>query len=105
MKNYNKEKAYQKAKERLEKEKGFYSHLTAYIIINIAIILINANSSFSDFSTPDFENWISWNLLATPLLWGIGLLFHGISVFGKVPALSKKWEERKIKELMDRDDF
>ncbi|GAA4274890.1 2TM domain-containing protein [Aquimarina gracilis] len=100
MKDYKNNKAYERAKERVEKEKGFYSHLTAYIIINIALLFLNA-----DFGEPDLNNWFRWNMLLTPALWGIGLLFHGISVFGKTPSFGKKWEEKKIKELMDKDDF
>ncbi len=102
MNNLEKQR-YEKAKERVDKEKGFYSHLTTYIIINIVIIIINTNFNFSGFDHSDLGDWVSWNVLATPILWGIGLLFHGISVFGKIPSFGKQWEERKIKELMDKD--
>ncbi len=100
MTDYKDKKAYNKAKKRVEAEKGFYSHLTAYIIINIALLFIN-----SDLGDVDINNWFQWNLLMTPVLWGIGLVAHGIHVFGKIPTLSKTWEEKKIKELMDKDDF
>ncbi len=100
MKNFEEQKRYENAKKRVEREKGFYSHLTVYIIINIALLFIN-----SDFLDDGFNKWLNWNLYATPVLWGIGLLFHGISVFSKNPLFSKRWEEKKIKELMDKDDF
>lgn len=100
MTNNKDNKAYIRAKERVEKEKGFYSHLTAYIIINIALLLINI-----DFGDVSMNSWLHWNQFITPVFWGIGLLIHGIYVFGKLPSLGKDWEERKIKELMDKDDF
>ncbi len=100
MNDHKNKAAYQKAKKRVEDEKGFYSHLTAYIIINISLLFINA-----DLGEADFNNWFRWNQLLTPILWGIGLAIHGIRVFGKTPSFGKDWEERKIKELMDKDDF
>ncbi|MBQ0732684.1 2TM domain-containing protein [Aquimarina celericrescens] len=100
MSDYKNKVAYEKAKKRVENEKGFYSHLTAYVIINIALLFINA-----DLGEADLNDWFRWNLLLTPILWGIGLIVHGIYVFGKIPSFSKAWEERKIKELMDKDDF
>ena len=35
--------------------------------------------------------------------WGIGLLAHGLSTFLPYFILGKDWEERKIKELMDKE--
>jgi hypothetical protein len=31
--------------------------------------------------------------------WGIGILSHALQVFG----IGKNWEEKKIKELMEKD--
>jgi len=33
--------------------------------------------------------------------WGIGLLAHGMNVF----AIGKNWEEKKIQEIMNKDNF
>ena len=100
--------AYTKAKARVQREKGFYSHLIVYIIVNV-ILLFLRNDVIDYFTMEnkslDFKNWFDWNILITPFLWGIGLLFHGLSVFGKGTGFNKAWEERKIKEYMDRDDF
>ena len=108
---------YKKAKKRVEDEKGFYNHLTVYIIINIIIICVNRfifTNTNSISVEQGFTDWLHWNLLATPVLWGIGLLIHGLRVFRKsfwLGKLTKKsvfgpeWEKRKIKELMEEDDF
>jgi len=93
--NFAKEEAYLRAKKKLEKLVGFYWHLAVYVIVNaFIIILITANSSQSFFS---FGTW------ATPFFWGIGLLFHFLGVFGPNFMFRKDWEDRKIKEFMDKD--
>ncbi|SHI63188.1 2TM domain-containing protein [Aquimarina spongiae] len=92
---------YERAKQRVKEEKGFYIHLTIYIIINTLILFVNTN-----FESQGFKNWLQWHLYVTPVLWGIGLLFHYIKAFDKNPFFSKKWEERKIKEILrEEDDF
>ena len=90
---------YERARKRVEQEKGFYRHLTAYIIINIALLIMNVDMK-------DIINEkLRLQIFATPLLWGIGLLIHGLVVFGKGFKLFKNWEESKINELMNKDDF
>ncbi|MCK8522886.1 2TM domain-containing protein [Aquimarina sp. D1M17] len=96
----NEQQRYQRAKMRVEKEKGFYNHLTVYIIINIALLFIN-----SQVIDNGIDSLLDWKLYITPILWGIGLLIHGITVFNTNKIFSKDWEERKIKELMDKEDF
>ncbi|MCK5638887.1 MAG: 2TM domain-containing protein, partial [Flavobacteriaceae bacterium] len=39
----------------------------------------------------------------TAFFWGIGLMFHAYGVFGKNLLFSKDWEERKIKEIIEKD--
>ncbi len=97
--NKSEQEIYERAKKRVEEEKGFYSHLTAYIIINIALLLIHFSINYN------FKGWLQWHILITPFLWGIGLLIHGICVFAIRKTPFKNWERRKIKELMDNDDF
>ena len=87
---------YQKAKERVEAIKGFYIHLTVYVVVNLILFSINMITS------PD-SLWFFWPLMG----WGIGFAFHALSVFvfspGFGPGFGADWEERKIKELMDKD--
>jgi hypothetical protein len=44
-------------------------------------------------------------MFAVWFFWGIGLAAHWLGVFGKNIVFSKAWEERKIKEFMDKDKF
>ncbi|MAT89252.1 MAG: hypothetical protein CMC35_01055 [Flavobacteriaceae bacterium] len=91
---------YQRAKKRVDDIKGFYTHLCIYIIINILLLLLAMDvfeNGFINISMP------SWAHFTTPFFWGIGLLLHGVYVFGFKGSFLKKWEERKIKEYMERD--
>lgn len=99
MEKFERRSTYKRAKKRVEEEKGFYKHLTAYIIVNIFLLFIN-----SDFIDEGFTNWLQWNLYITPFFWGIGLFIHWIKVFNPNIIFSKQWENRKIKEIIDKDD-
>ena len=88
----NRELQYERAKNKVKEIKGFYIHALVYVLVN----------SFSLFwkyqKSGDFEinNWGSG-------LWGIGLLAHGLSVFIPNFIFGSKWEERKIREIMEKD--
>lgn len=99
MENSEQQKKYLIAKKRVQEEKGFYTHLTVYIIVNILLLFIN-----SDFKNEGFNNWLNWNLYITPFFWGIGLFFHWVKVLNPNIIFSRQWEKRKIKEVMDKDD-
>lgn len=100
--------AYDRALKRVEDIKKFYSHLRVYIIINVLLLLIKAKilSLIDGGSLQDlhFERWLDWNSYGTAILWGIGLLIHGLYAFHYKFNFIKKWEERKIEELMNNND-
>ena len=43
--------------------------------------------------------WFWWPMFG----WGIGIIFHAFGVFNHKIGLGKDWEDRKIKEFMDKD--
>lgn len=88
---------YLEAKKRVKKLKGFYSHLTIYILVNLFIVFINIQDLKPGESYFQYKNFI------TLFFWGIGLLAHGMSVFVPQFVLGRNWEERKIKELMNKE--
>ncbi|WP_111308400.1 2TM domain-containing protein [Confluentibacter sediminis] len=94
MENFNKQDAYYRAEKRLKQIKGFYAHLLWYLIINIILIGIIATNG---------GDLLEFKTYSTAFYWGIGMVFHAIGVFGKNPIFSKKWEERKIQEYMDKE--
>jgi hypothetical protein len=81
------QEAYQKAKERVENKIGFFTHLAAFVIINLVLIGINL------VTTSDYY-WFIWPLIG----WSVGLLFHGIAVFVFMGDSSLK--ERMIEKEM-----
>ncbi len=50
------------------------------------------------------ENIFSFKNFSTAFFWGIGLLAHGLSVFLPTMILGNDWEERKIKEIMNKEN-
>ena len=81
---------YQEAKKQVEEIKGFYFHLVSYLLVNAVLVVVNLLTS------PDYL-WFIWPIMG----WGVGLIIHGVSVFGGL--WGKSWEERKIKEIMERE--
>jgi len=90
---YIEDKKYELAKEKVEKIKGFYIHFSIYLIMIPVFIWINIKST----SFP----WAMFPILG----WGFGVAGHASEAFEWHPVFNKRWEERKIRELMDDDDF
>lgn len=86
---YKENSAYYRAKKRVEELKGFYGNLISYCCVIPILIFINLTYS------PQFQ-WFWFSAVG----WGFGLFMHGLKVFG----YSLKWEERKIKEILQRQD-
>ncbi len=81
-----------KAQKKVEEIKGFYGNLGGYIIVMIVLAVVNL------LTYPQFL----WFLFPAAG-WGIGVLIHGLAVFDYLPFLGSDWEERKIREIMERD--
>lgn len=98
MEPYNEK--YERAKKRVEEIKGFYTHLVVYLLVNVFILFVNMGILSGGLLS---INMPSWTALTTPFFWGIGLLCHGLYVFKRNFSGLKRWEERKIRELMEKD--
>ncbi|MEM5564548.1 2TM domain-containing protein [Psychroserpens sp. AS72] len=92
---WKKEEAYLRAQKKVKAMMGFYWHLASYVIVNVFLIILITSNGGTLFSFGTFS---------TAFFWGIGLFFHFMGVFGPNFFFGKKWEERKIKELMDDDN-
>jgi len=92
---------YLRAKKKVEALKGLYGHLIVYIILNGFMILYNAN--VFDSGEIDFSGLGNY---FTAIMWGIGLFFHALFVivlFNFNSNFINRWEEKKIKEIIDKD--
>jgi len=66
-------------KARLKRRKvGFYSHLWSYLVVNVALLLVN------NFTPGPW--WVQWSVLG----WGIGLAFHFKAIFFNRGKIYKK---------------
>ncbi len=81
--------AYQKAKAKARRIKGFYHHLAAYILVNLLLIVINLIFS------PDYL----WFYFVT-VFWGIGLVWNAYETY-KEP--NEEWEEKKAQEILEKE--
>ncbi len=104
-----------RAQKRVDAIKKFHRHLKVYIIINLLLLFVNYRAF--DFLTdkgvqdPGFFYWFQWNIISTPVLWGIGLLVHAVYVFKfgarplkeLKPEFLKDWEERQIRKYIDKE--
>ncbi len=95
--NYKENLKYRAAKKKVKEIKGFYVHLLVYLFINAAIIAVAA---YQDGNWNSLDNIWTYS---TAFFWGIGLFAHWVTVFGPNKLFGRDWEERKIKELMEKD--
>jgi sensor histidine kinase YesM len=86
---YNETNAYYRAKKRVEELKGFYANLTSYCIVIPFLVFINLTY------TPGFQ-WFWFSGAG----WGFGLIMHASKVYG----YSSNWEERKVREIMGKEN-
>lgn len=96
-KSFKEDIRYKAAKKRFNDIKGFYTHLLVYFIVNLFLIVVGSGDQGLWKGIQEFNNY--W----TAIFWGIGLLAHGLHVFGSHIFLGKDWEERKIKEIMEQE--
>ena len=84
---YTENNVYFEAKQKVENLKEFYGSLISYCVIIPFLIFINLRYS------PHFQ-WFWF----PAFVWGFGLVMQALRVYG----FSSNWEERKIKEFMNK---
>ena len=71
--------------------KGFYTHLTSYVLVMLVLFVINL------VFTPGYI-WAFWAALG----WGIGILVHGLNVFELINWFGPDWERRQVEKRLGR---
>ena len=77
-----------KARRQVAAMKGFYIHLFIFAVVMLGLGAIN-------FAVGG-PWWALWVLLG----WGIGVLAHALTVFGRTSRRITDWEDRKIRQFM-----
>ena len=100
---------YKKARKKVDEIKGFYTHLRVYLVINILLLVLRTKiieyiSGGNAETDPHVFEWIDVNAFITPVLWGIGLVFHGLYVYRHKFPFLKQWEEQQIQKFMEEEN-
>jgi len=93
----NEKMRYERAAKSVKAISGFYKHLTVYILVNLFLI------GTKYFTMDPGDKFLEFNTFSTAFFWGIGLAFHAVGAFGKNVYFGRDWEERKIKEIMEKN--
>jgi hypothetical protein len=83
--------SYQDAVRKVKNLKAFYYHLGSFIFVNAILITINLLTSPGHL-------WFYW----VTIFWGIVLVWNAVQVYSYQKNLGKNWEERKIREYMEK---
>ncbi len=75
----------------VRKLKGFYIHLTQYLIIIPALFALNIWQNIGYF-------WAVYPALG----WGLGLLFHALVVFERFSPFGADWEKKQVEKRLGR---
>jgi len=76
------------ATKRVRAKRGFYSHLIAYIIVNLMLVAIWYFTGHGYF-------WPMWVML----FWGIGLIFNAVAAFSRHDI---SWETKEIEKEVEK---
>jgi len=90
-----KREKYDRVKQYVTDLKKFYGEVMSYFLFMAVLAGINYY----------FNHWRYMWFLWPALGWGIGLIFKAYKLFSKNAFFGKDWEERKIKEYIDKEDF
>jgi hypothetical protein len=83
----------QRARRKVRMMRGFYIHAYVYVMVIIGLFLINILTS------PGYL-WFLWPAFA----WGVGLAGHYLAAFGLGGKFGPEWEERKIREILEKEE-
>jgi hypothetical protein len=79
-----------RATRQVDAMEGFFIHLGVFLIVIVALFVINLVTG------PGW--WVQWVFLG----WGVGVLAHALTVFGRASQLISEWRARKIDQIKAR---
>ena len=83
--------AEQLALSKVRKLRGFYLHLTQYVLVIALLTTIN-------LATNPAKLWFFWPALG----WGLGILAHAAATFEFVPFFGAEWERKQVEKRLGR---
>lgn len=91
--NFKESARYYDAQKKVKEIRGFYEHLTVYILCNPIVIVVNLMTS------PGYL-WCLWCVMG----WGFAIIMHGLKICNLPTFFNKNWEERKIQEFLEKEN-
>jgi hypothetical protein len=105
--NISEVEKYVKAKKRVDDIKGFYFNLIKFAIITLLILVFKGRvlEFFIEKGVEDESilQWIEWNILVIPVIWGLVLFVMGLRLFMFKSNILKNWEKRQIQKHLESD--
>ena len=87
------QEALRRARKQAKEIRAFYMSASMYAIIIPSLWILNLSIGG--------KIWAHWPTIG----WGIGLTVHGLSVFAGRSFFGNEWEEKKVEELMARENL
>ncbi len=85
-------------RRRVKRLAEFYRHLTMYVLI-MSVIWIGSMVLMKKTPAAWWQWWQIWPTVG----WGFAVLVHGLSVLPRYGFFSLDWEEKKVRELLDKN--
>jgi hypothetical protein len=89
------EKLYKDARKRVRRRRNYYSAILTYFVMSSLLTLMNW---YTQRDEETIHWWVGWVWFG----WGIGMFFYSLSFFKNGFMFGQDWEERKIKEEMEK---
>ncbi|HLU80566.1 MAG TPA: 2TM domain-containing protein [Flavobacteriaceae bacterium] len=86
------------AQRRIKQKKRLTSHFVIFVAGSILFIVLNLLLGFGKDFRPFQTDWFVWAIL----LWFFFLLIHFINVVFVNQLMDKKWEERQMERLVEK---
>lgn len=85
---------YERAASKVAAIKKFYGKLGGFLLFGLLFLGLN-------YYTNGLRHpWFLWIVG----FWGLGIVIEGFKIFGTDILFGKNWEERKIREEMNKED-
>lgn len=98
MTNKEQDIKYIKAKEKVDKIRRFYLHVSLFCVVLLLMLVLPLFDISFCFICIFKDYWA--NLLVSFAPWFLFICFQGLTVFGKIGFL-KNWEEKKLKQFLE----
>ena len=90
-------------RRRVHRLAEFYRHALLFVVLIGAMWAINAWQIYANGYSFGSVRWYSFWAIWPTAGWGIGLATHAVTVIPRWTFFSAEWEDRKVKELLERD--